>query len=260
MGRWGTVDPLAEKYYSISPYTYVANNPINAIDFRGDSITTIINRTITNTDGTTSIKSDKYYYGKNANDSYGFIDVNGQIYSGGDQFINDLTSALGDLRNGGKGQELVDNLINSTNNVSVVRGNRNATGLNGDYITWNPNSLTGGMNTIGNENRPAFIGLGHEMAHIQDIWSKTIDRSPWLTVGNTVIPNSEKYATHIENQLRAEHKIPLRTHYGINISTGVRKGLENSRIITGSSISKFYYQSNGSSRGIPLLRTPYIYK
>jgi hypothetical protein len=27
-----TVDPLAEKYYSISPYAYCANNPINRID------------------------------------------------------------------------------------------------------------------------------------------------------------------------------------------------------------------------------------
>ena len=26
------MDPLAEKYYSISPYVYVANNPVNAID------------------------------------------------------------------------------------------------------------------------------------------------------------------------------------------------------------------------------------
>lgn len=38
IGRFTTVDPLAEKYYSISPYAYVANNPINAIDPRGDSI------------------------------------------------------------------------------------------------------------------------------------------------------------------------------------------------------------------------------
>ena len=31
-GRWIAVDPLVEKYYSISPYVYVANNPVRFID------------------------------------------------------------------------------------------------------------------------------------------------------------------------------------------------------------------------------------
>lgn len=32
IGRWGVVDPLAEKYLNLSPYVYVADNPVNAID------------------------------------------------------------------------------------------------------------------------------------------------------------------------------------------------------------------------------------
>ena len=38
-GRFTTPDPLAEKYYDVSPYTYCNNNPVNYIDLRGDSIT-----------------------------------------------------------------------------------------------------------------------------------------------------------------------------------------------------------------------------
>lgn len=35
MARWFGVDPLAEKYSSLSPYNYCANNPTNAVDVDG---------------------------------------------------------------------------------------------------------------------------------------------------------------------------------------------------------------------------------
>ena len=37
LGRWTTVDPLAEKYPGISPYSYCAGNPINFVDPDGCS-------------------------------------------------------------------------------------------------------------------------------------------------------------------------------------------------------------------------------
>lgn len=39
VGRWCSVDPLAHKYYSISPYAYCANNPVNWIDPDGKQYT-----------------------------------------------------------------------------------------------------------------------------------------------------------------------------------------------------------------------------
>ena len=36
-GRWLTVDPLAEKYYGISPYAFCGNNPVNFVDPDGES-------------------------------------------------------------------------------------------------------------------------------------------------------------------------------------------------------------------------------
>lgn len=38
MGWFTTMDPLAEKYYSISPYAYFANNPMRFIDPLGMSL------------------------------------------------------------------------------------------------------------------------------------------------------------------------------------------------------------------------------
>lgn len=37
MARWTTQDPLAEKYYSISPYAYCAGNPVNIVDPIGNA-------------------------------------------------------------------------------------------------------------------------------------------------------------------------------------------------------------------------------
>ena len=41
--RWTTMDPLAEKYYSISPYAYCAGNPMNLVDEKGMALTDFYN-------------------------------------------------------------------------------------------------------------------------------------------------------------------------------------------------------------------------
>jgi RHS repeat-associated protein len=38
IGRWHVLDPLADRYFSISPYVFTANNPINLIDPDGRRI------------------------------------------------------------------------------------------------------------------------------------------------------------------------------------------------------------------------------
>ena len=47
LGRFTTNDRFAEKYYSMSPYQYGANNPLKHIDVKGDSIIDINGKAIT---------------------------------------------------------------------------------------------------------------------------------------------------------------------------------------------------------------------
>ena len=73
--RFTTIDPMAEKYYHISPYAYCANNPVRYIDLRGDSLTLIgeqenINKTIDIYN-----KGIGSYYIVNANSS-GLVSIN----------------------------------------------------------------------------------------------------------------------------------------------------------------------------------------
>ena len=43
LGRFNSIDPLAEKYYGISPYSYCAGDPVNCVDKDGRDVYTISN-------------------------------------------------------------------------------------------------------------------------------------------------------------------------------------------------------------------------
>lgn len=192
------------------------------------------------------IQGQYYTYGIQ-NGQAGFIDKSGNMYSGNDSFASSLLSALATLSQYDRGRTLVDYLAGTSGNVIVRNVRPNTTESNiatpdGKGIIWDPSNTSGGIDINNSTSRSSFIGLGHEMAHIEDIWKGTIDNSPW---GNTGIANNEKYATHVENQIRAEHGIPLRGSYGIDMSSGSPRIDRSTQIIdvVRSGNNTFYYYS-----------------
>ena len=61
--------------------------------------------------------------------------------------------------------------------------------------------------------RPPYIGLGHELAHAADKFYGKYDESAWFHYLDKMIDRTEIYACQVENMLRFEHGIALRTHY-----------------------------------------------
>jgi hypothetical protein len=249
LGKFFTKDRFADKYHSLSPYDYTANNPISVIDINGDSIWVAIKTNIIDASGNQSIKEDKYYYGQDKSGTYGFLDGSGTIYTGAETFIGDVGTAIDKIRTGGdEGKGLINDLMNSTNSTEIVNRSSNAADeVKGDYITWNPTGMVSAPDTRGSVTRPSFIGLAHEMAHIRDIWKKTVDRNTWQSVtdanGNTVnIRNAELYATHIENKIRSENKLPLRAFYGVDASG---HGDPNIRLLRAGTQQSLYYNAAG---------------
>jgi hypothetical protein len=92
VSRFITIDPLAEKYYHISPYAYCANNPIRYIDPDGQSYGDFLDKKgrLIGNDGlddgkiyvlksTTDTKEATDFITKNSGDAKAFQGDNGKI-------------------------------------------------------------------------------------------------------------------------------------------------------------------------------------
>ena len=108
LGRWDRMDPLCEKYYSLSPYNYCGNNPVNAIDERGDSICVLNYGYGTHQHLAMLIQNDQgkwQYYSINGNNQYysGFFsggrtfnDISVGSWSSPEEFLNSSYNQSGE--------------------------------------------------------------------------------------------------------------------------------------------------------------------
>ena len=205
INRFTSIDRFAEKYPWQSPYVHAGNNPVNYVDVNGDSIWITYNTGFLGLGGKQSL----LYENGNLYNKDG-TEYTGKIKG----FLSKTVNALDKIGEFSVGKEMLTELQNSTDNFTIAKsfdGNSYNTGSN--TIKFNPTSTEGGLNGRGTTNRPAFIGLAHEMAHALDDNRGTLNLN--LIPGQT-FTYAEHFATHLENQIRAEHFLPLRTHYGID--------------------------------------------
>ena len=204
LGRFHTQDRFADKYHPMTPYQYAANSPMNVIDINGDSLWIQINNnskalyvdgSVYNANGTT-------YTGKGTR-----TDKNGNTKLTG--FLKRTVSNLDHISGGNEGDKLVDEIQSSSKNVTIVKGSSgNSYDSRTNEVAFDLSSQNGGLNTKGSNSRPTYIGLAHELAHSLDDVRGTLSGKK---VANT--NQAEIFASHIENLVRAENFLPLRSQY-----------------------------------------------
>lgn len=159
IGRWNGVDVQTERYFSISPFVYVANNPIILIDPNGEEIW------VTLEDGSQVQYRDGKLWTNYENE---------EVYEAEDgSFESDFLESVTYLIENGVGEDIIDLSNDSEFSVSVVETKKRG----GDYydidtqtIHWNSNF---GVATI-DRNAPKdkrrgiqspAMGLFHEFGH-----------------------------------------------------------------------------------------------
>ena len=203
MTSWLSVDPLSDKYPSISPYAYCAWNPIKLVDPDGKEIYYKERNTY-------------FVYKKNAEGKYGFYNCRtGDVYSGDNQqYVDDLTKALGQLKEGKHGNKLVSYFEGHKDRpLCIQKGDENS--QNGTRVSWNnidKTRLPVGATTsdpVQIEPTETFVSLGHEMAHARDAH---IFKDKFSSMSREV---KERRAMLTENLIRREHGFRQRTFYAL---------------------------------------------
>ena len=194
LGRFTTNDRFAEKYYSMSPYQYGANNPVNNIDVNGDTI--VVN--------------------PNPN---GLID-NVRMFFGFDtKYQKDVKADLQQLKKDDKEiGEMIIEQEKSKNVHSITRtkrGKSNSSGFDrekakkdipqGSIINYDPDVKT----DINGNHRTPRIGLSHELQHSSDVDKGIMS---YENIGNG-IPMREIRAINTENKIRKRTGDAKRTEY-----------------------------------------------
>ncbi|WEK35220.1 MAG: DUF6443 domain-containing protein [Candidatus Pseudobacter hemicellulosilyticus] len=234
IGRFFTQDRFAEKYMPVSPYQYAANNPVLNVDVNGDSLGILVN-------GVT------YQYYNNA-----YHDGEGNVVDlSKDKLASSVLGALNTIYSGDFGKGYLDNIIGMNETITIqdaanykgdgeVRGagsDKKNVYVNLEHFGKDGDKLIKNYPTDGNDIELGLTtSLGHEIAHSTSyIKNFGYQEKFWyMSQGGKKISQDEWYATVIENYIRIDQNLPLRTHYGYmdsSVNPTIKLVDENSRVI-----------------------------
>jgi RHS repeat-associated protein len=233
LGRFANIDRMAEKFDSMTPFQYAGNNPIYFIDVNGEYI-----------DINDPSSGNRYRYAngetqkRQEDGTYKTIDATENL----SDFVLKTVAGISGLENSGKtGKGLVDAFSGDKKNVTFEYSEGKSPEAKNGKISLDPNVFTKSWTTEGWQKSPLFVTIGHEMNHISSTNPSNFDT--WYKPG---VFQGEIGATHVENKIRAESGLPLRTHYG-----GNSKGpFDVSRLIDNQGNS-IYYNRDGNRYSYP---------
>ena len=204
---WTAIDPLAEKYYSVSPYAYCHDDPVLLTDF----------------DGMRLFINGYELVGDLLLDSYGNVLSEEDM----DDFRRSAYQSVIMISQSKIGREIIESLQYSDFDFNIVFDEKNgfvSTDTRGAHayarneqpnehifgaggiIKWN-NHGAKVMTMKGESNTPA-MNLAHEMAHAEDASFGLLDNRKV-----DLVEKSEWQAMYKENLVRKELGLPLRTYY-----------------------------------------------
>ena len=150
VGRWTTMDPLCEKYYSVSPYAYCHNNPVNRIDPDGKDVLI-------------------WYQDARGNNRY-FVFNGTQKRVPNNSFVLDFVHTYNYLKACGVGKNIVKTVRNPSVMVELIKDDE-ITEYEFDDINRLPlvhwESRKGAILSNGRRQSPA-VRLEHEFDHAMD--------------------------------------------------------------------------------------------
>ena len=231
IGRFHTTDPMAEKYFSLTPYGYCGNNPMNAYDLHGDSISISYNRGSFSWGNLSCGTPNSVLYFDGV-----LYNRDGSVFSGDNVFLKQCLDAICEIRKSSEGDEMISMLQSSSNMFEICYGEGDFTptdkykayanqykanpeiynqliehgisfeGGSGGTVTWNYNG-TSLPRTVGSRIN-GHMDLAHELSHAFDSNRGLLNNRIEQGVART-----EWQAVHKENIIRGQLGLPLRTHY-----------------------------------------------